>query len=622
MTRLTFGTRSTTTGPQAYGLRCDLNGYAETWANGTLSANSTWGLAMRHAVQSSVVGQPVTFRIYGYGGSGGGSSNWRIDDLTVWASAIDPDTPSPPVIFAVEPQSVRLEETLSFALSLAATDGDPITATNAAAETSMLGVWSLTDGVFRYSPAASDIGERAFVFTASDKDGTSLPVRVAVKVCKPLVSAVRLTGTDGAYSQTFDALATNGTNIAWDNAADPLEAWYAFANTEAVTTYRSGTGSGTSSGLQSFGTTATNTDRSLGSLSGNEITYHYGVAFTNDTGLTITNLLVGFTAEQWRAASAATSTLMFAYCVTSAVLPLTSGFWHPVHALCFDSPVVTNAEQVSGPVYQARELSAAILRPVLPGCVVMLRWSDNDDPGNDHAFGIDDVNVAWSAGPYACAIGVPLQGVHECFNEMGTDAPAELPSCWRVETRDGTARVSGAYADASETVSCANTSGAPSGTGSCAFSAGCAFDQAVGAMLASNIAGTVTVSARFMNALDTPLRTWDVRYALEKYRNGTIGSAVRLLASTDGVTWREIDEPSAFAADADDLASDVRPGVTITVMRKVTFDQAIAAGDVFYLAWQFAAADESVADASYQAWALDDVDVVPAPIRRNLLMIK
>lgn len=623
VTRLTFGTRSTATGPQAYGLRCDLNGYAAAWANGVLSANSTWSLVDAvAAIQSSIAGQPVTFRIYGYGGAGGGTSNWRVDDLTVWASAVAPGTPSPPVIFAAEPQSVRVGETLSLALNIAATDGDPVTATNVSAEAGVSGTWSFAGGLLRYAPSSGDLGERAFTFTASDKDGTSLPAHVSVTVRKTQVAAIRLAEATGAYAQTFDGLATNAAGVVWDNAADPLEAWYAYADGEPVTTYRTGAGSGTSSGLYSFGA-ATNADRSLGSLAGNELAYRYGVAFTNATGQAITNLLVRFTAEQWRAASAATSTLAFAYCVTDAVLPFTAGIWHPVQALCFESPAVTNALQASGPVYLSRALCAAITRPVAPGRVVMLRWSDGDDAGNDPAFGIDDVRVAWSCGPLLCGVPVSSEGAHEHFDEMGTNAPAELPYHWRIETRGGASRASGAYAAAAGTAAFANAAGVPSGAGSYAFSSCGAYDQAVGGLLASNGARTVTVSARFANALGAPLRRWTVRYALEKYRNGTSGSAVRLLSSLDGETWAEVGEPSAFAADAnaDGYAPEFRPGTSVAVERQVAFGAPIAPGATFYLAWQFSP-DGNAAAANCQALALDDVDVLPSFDRRNLLLIK
>ena len=43
-------------------------------------------------------------------------------------------------------------------------------------------------------------------------------------------------------------------------------------------------------------------------------------------------------------------------------------------------------------------MSAVITRPVAPGQVVLLRWSDPDDTGHDHAFGSDDLIQPADAG--------------------------------------------------------------------------------------------------------------------------------------------------------------------------------------------------------------------------------
>ena len=82
---ISFGSRSTGTGPQAYSLRSSLDNYASNIAGGVLLANSTWTLISANGFTvSSGNGQPITFRIYGSGGSGNpgtNTANWRIDDL-------------------------------------------------------------------------------------------------------------------------------------------------------------------------------------------------------------------------------------------------------------------------------------------------------------------------------------------------------------------------------------------------------------------------------------------------------------------------------------------------------------------------------------------------------------
>jgi hypothetical protein len=330
---------------------------------------------------------PVRFRI-----SKEGANRVNIDNLSIsdYASGS-----APPVIDPLAEQSVRVGESLTFALTIRATDGDPVTETNVTASAGVTGAWGLTNGVFTYTPLDEDVGERLFTFTACDKDGVSSPVEVAATVRQAQVVAVRMSSVPGRYAQNFDALATEGMANEWDNAAQPLPAWYAFANAAAVESYRTGTGSGTSGGLYAFGVEGS-TNRSLGALASSGMTYRYGVAFTNDTESAFTNMAVRFVAWQWRVANAATNTLAFEYCVTNRVLPLSQGLWTTVSALCFDSPAVTNADQAVGAVEISAARCAVITEELLSGQVILLRWRDADDAGSDHAFGVDDFAVTWT----------------------------------------------------------------------------------------------------------------------------------------------------------------------------------------------------------------------------------
>jgi hypothetical protein len=615
VTNLAFGTRCTATGPQLFCVRSSVDGYAADLATGVIAADSAWVLKnVSLATTSTVPGAAVTFRIYGYGGSGNvtSSANWRIDDLAVDVYAEGSVNATPPVIAQVSGQSVRVGQAMTFPLAIAPTDGDPVTVTNATASAGVVGAWSLASGVFSYTPALTDLGARTFTFTAADKDGTNT-MTVAVTVLRAQVAAVRMAGASGSYAQDFNALATNGTDTAWDNAAEPLEAWYAYENAVAITAYRTGTGTATSGGLYSFGSGATSSDRSLGSLAGSGDLYRYGVAFTNETGLAITNLTVSFTAEQWRVgANALTNTLSFETCVTNRVLPLNQGVWRSMPALGFASPAVTGATQSAGAIYLSDAKSATLTRPVPAGAVVLLRWSDPDDAGADHAFGIDDLSVTWSAGALPEAISVGRAGVTENFNDLGADAGAELPCLWRVESRDDVPRVSGAYAAASDRTTYANAVVDFTHAGSYNYASSVAGDQAVGGLSSASAAKCVTLFAKFTNACGLPLRRWTVRYAVEKYRNGQTSCAVCLLASTDGATWAAAGAPTPFAADADNsgYAADARPGAAVGVERKAAFAERIAPDGVFYLAWQIAVAEgSSTADA--QALGIDDVQVLP-----------
>jgi hypothetical protein len=85
VTDITFGSRSTSTGPQAFSIRSSIDNYATDLATGSLSNNSTWTFEeVSLASQPLGLGTAVTYRIYGHSGTGSASlntANWRIDDL-------------------------------------------------------------------------------------------------------------------------------------------------------------------------------------------------------------------------------------------------------------------------------------------------------------------------------------------------------------------------------------------------------------------------------------------------------------------------------------------------------------------------------------------------------------
>lgn len=80
---LSFGSRSTTTGPRAYSLRSSADNYATDLATGTFANNSNWALKSNGPLTLDF-GAATTFRIYGYDQGGTpsiGTGNWRVDDV-------------------------------------------------------------------------------------------------------------------------------------------------------------------------------------------------------------------------------------------------------------------------------------------------------------------------------------------------------------------------------------------------------------------------------------------------------------------------------------------------------------------------------------------------------------
>lgn len=93
ITGIKFGSRSTTSGPQNYSVRSSQDNYTTDIATGTLLNNSNWVLR-EHTGLSINSNAPITFRIYGYGGSGTmppvGTPNWKIDDIFFAAASVLP----------------------------------------------------------------------------------------------------------------------------------------------------------------------------------------------------------------------------------------------------------------------------------------------------------------------------------------------------------------------------------------------------------------------------------------------------------------------------------------------------------------------------------------------------
>jgi hypothetical protein len=88
---ISFASRGTSTGPLAYAIRSSLDGFASNLATGTLTNTSVWNLYNTAALTVNAnVGISVTFRIYGYNGTGTVSSNvanWRLDDISFIGSS-------------------------------------------------------------------------------------------------------------------------------------------------------------------------------------------------------------------------------------------------------------------------------------------------------------------------------------------------------------------------------------------------------------------------------------------------------------------------------------------------------------------------------------------------------
>lgn len=196
----------------------------------------------------------------------------------------------------------------------------------------------------------------------------------------------------GAYSENFDSLSASGSNTWIDDTT--IDGWQS-----SRTTYNADNGNNNGGGLYSYGTTAA-TDRSLGSLASSGTgTVTYGVCFTNTTGVTIQNINVSYTGEQWRVGStqAVGDTIAFSY-QTGVNSVTTGGTWTLVPALNFVAPTNSpNNSAVNGNVSPNRASFSVVSLTNLNvpnGGNFCFRWQDADNTGSDYATAIDDLTVS------------------------------------------------------------------------------------------------------------------------------------------------------------------------------------------------------------------------------------
>ena len=216
----------------------------------------------------------------------------------------------------------------------------------------------------------------------------------------------------GNYAQNFDSLATSGTANSWaDNVT--LLGWYASKSIGGATIsiYRSDNGN--TGALYSYGVAGVNSvaDRALGSTSsGTPGTIAYGVRLTNDTAITFTNLSITYTGEQWRnGGNTSPQTLSFSYRVSSIPIvnsdAANANSWVSIPSLDFATPTVgASSTVVDGNAATNRQVFTTVLITgvsVQPSQEIFLRWSDINDAGNDHGFGVDDLTITFNAGSNA-----------------------------------------------------------------------------------------------------------------------------------------------------------------------------------------------------------------------------
>lgn len=240
ISELTFGARSTSTGPQSYSIRSSANSYGTEIAGGSITNNSNWSLKTNSGL-SITTSSAITLRIYGFAGTGSAgqsTANWRIDDLKIVATATSAVSSLSDII-----KNASFNETENIDYKLyQATD---ISATNSI----VVGSFDIRDGGTTTDSDSNGTTLNAITFSTANigpirrlaiYDGTTEKAEIAAPASGNVsFSSLGLATTDGGTKNftlraTFDATVTDNTQFSFTvNSATAASGGSTFAAANA-----------------------------------------------------------------------------------------------------------------------------------------------------------------------------------------------------------------------------------------------------------------------------------------------------------------------------------------------------------------------------------------------------
>jgi hypothetical protein len=234
---------------------------------------------------------------------------------------------------------------------------------------------------------------------------------VALCSCPSAFAAISVTSSSFTYSQTFDSLASTGTNVAWTNNST-LAGWYLFSGSgSALTNIDAGTGSGTAGKFWSYGGSGSS-DRALGGL-GSGGTYfgspatgavagYIAVGLTNSSGGILREITFGYDGEQWRNGGNTTSHTMVLEYGFGATYSSVTSWTAPGSAFDFTGPIATaTGAAVNGNVAGLVTDRGGSLTGLswTSGSTLWVRFTERNEAGNDHGLAIDNFEITKVAVP-------------------------------------------------------------------------------------------------------------------------------------------------------------------------------------------------------------------------------
>lgn len=144
-----------------------------------------------------------------------------------------------------------------------------------------------------------------------------------------------------------------------------------------------------------------NNDEKIGSRASNSSNVvYYGIRFTNNTGLSLTNFTLSFDWFQLSLAENGNNpnNIDAEYLVTNTFSSISSGSYTSfIRFTCPNNSLISGGSQISGyPCTVSGSKSITICVNIPPGNEIIIRWKDIDDLANDHHTAIDNVSLSFN----------------------------------------------------------------------------------------------------------------------------------------------------------------------------------------------------------------------------------
>lgn len=240
--------------------------------------------------------------------------------------------------------------------------------------------------------------------------GSNINYRTSTFGTDTIETPTYLSYSGGTYTQDFNGLPSSGTFSLSGFGLGPyflstppinagsMTGWQhaSIAGSGANLLFSFENGSTTNSGSKSYGVNAS-TNRALGSLAGSSSTPGFGIVLVNNSADPLTTVTINYTGQQWRNGGSGTpNVLSFSYLLGANGI-LDPGF-ASVPELNFSSPVssgVTAALDGTQPQNQVPiSFTFTLNGNWMPGESLAIRWTDNNDAGNDDGLAIDDFSFS------------------------------------------------------------------------------------------------------------------------------------------------------------------------------------------------------------------------------------